>query len=67
MGGWISTVFGVLESSLQYEHFGIMKRQIGVEFEKNRGSKVAILVRKLLFWIRIELVVNGGGFRVEIG
>ena len=41
--GRLTTVFGVLESSLQYEDFGIIKKRIGVDFGKTRGSTVAIL------------------------
>ena len=44
---WLSTVFGVLESPLQYEHCGVIKRRIGEDFGKTQGSTIAVLK-----WIR---------------
>ena len=50
MRGWLPTIFDVLESSLQYEHGGVIKRRFREDFDKIRGSLVTGLV--VLDWIR---------------
>ena len=42
---WFSTIFGVLKTPLQYEHYdcGVFKRRIGEDFGKTRGSTIVVL------------------------
>ena len=51
MIGDLITIFYVLESSHQYEHIGAIKRRLGANFDKTRGSIVTGLVG--FDWIRV--------------
>ena len=60
---WLSTIFGVLESPLQYEHCGVIKKRIGEDFGKTRGLTIAVLnwIRAFDGLQRVEVVFRYGG------
>ena len=71
MRGWLTIVFDVWESSLQYEHGGSIKRRFGEDFDKPRSSTVVGLVGLNYFRVfdglqSVEVVFRYGGRRVVL-
>ena len=68
MRGLLSTVFDVLESSLQYEHGGVIKGRFEEDFDKTRDSTVVVLEWSRAFdgLQSVEVVLRYGGRRVVL-